>query len=209
MRKALCLFFVIIMMLPVGTTAFADETDKNTLYETYQSLVDEANKEYGYHLTVLPYEAISTFYSEEDFKKALDDYCTFKSEATLESVQDTTAKTNRGAGVSIVPCTINNTHNTATVTIVFYGTFDVRQTLDGSYYVYSDTYTDPVATSNNSSIYYVADGHVRRTFIDSGRTRKVSQDFDVYVSGIFMDNITVDAFYYFNKNTGVVTSSCY
>ena len=209
MRRALCLFIVIIMMLSLAATTFADETDKNALYETYKSLVDEANKEYGFHLTLLPHEDISTFYSEEEFKKALDEYCAFKSEATTECVRDTSAKVNRGAGVSAVPCTIINTNTTDMATIAVYGIFDVRQTLDGTYYVYSETYTEPIATGNSSSAYYVADGQARRTFIDGGRTRKVSQDFDVYVGNAVLDSIKVDAFYYFNKNTGVVKSNSF
>ena len=79
----------------------------------------------------------------------------------------------------------------------------------GSYYVYSDAYTDPVATSNSSQVSYVANRHVRRTFIDGGRTRMVSQDFDISVDNRFRDSVTVNAYYYFNKTTGVVTSNSY
>lgn len=210
MKKIFAFIVALVLVFSCGASAFASSAvngmSGEELYSEYQKLVDDANEQYGFALTLVSLEEIETRYTVEEFEKILNDYCQYKLESviTVETPQTITA---RGVGVVNVPCIIKKTHSNVTVTVTFTGGFDIRQNADGSYYIYDENYYDPVAKSSSSSLYYTINGSLSKRLIDSGRTRQISQTFDVWVNNVINDSVTVSAYYYFNSATGTVTAS--
>ena len=204
MKRKIALFLVVALLLSSLVMATDQkETVSDELYEKYQELIDEANAAYGYDLTLLPKSDI-TPYTEEEFAEILLEYCQNKESKITSCVQNTKVESRGGV---IVPCSIQKTYQSITVTIQFEGVFDVRQDMYGTYYINYYYCLDPVATSSNPLLYYVADGALIEGCIDGGRTRTASQEYDVYYSNSIADHVTVTAYFYFNKNTGTITSN--
>lgn len=203
-NKMISLLLALVLCVMCIVPAAASES-KAALYQSYKTLVEQVNEKYGYSLELLPISEADTSYSVAEFKKILEDYCEYKANAvTVEYVSES-----MGRGVVLVPCVVTKQHNIATVSVTFNGLFDIRQRANGSYYVYSASFTNPTAVSNNPVLYYTYNGSLNISFLDGGRTRKVSQGFSVYVANAVTDYVTVSAFYYFNSVTGQVDSQAW
>lgn len=104
-----------------------------------------------------------------------------------------------------MPCVRTKNLGQATLTATFYGTFDIRMKTNGTYYVYSKSFS--VRThSSNGNIGFEVDGNPSVSAVDGGRTIRVTQQFRVLVQGLFSENTSVTATYIVNFGNGNVTA---
>ena len=202
---------VLLLMLSVPALAEGEQAltqaEKEALYAKYEELVAAANEEYGYDISVLPFDELETFYSEEEFAQILAEFCGSLS-APWVRVKDSEVPTGdtKGAGFKYVSATGMNRHGKATVTTSFYGIFYIEAGPDGTFHVNSQDFY-AFAESDSSYLYYVKNGYPYISgYIDGGRTMVVSAKFDVYANNVFVGTALAKTYYYFNKHTGTITA---
>ena len=209
-KKTLSLFAVIVFILSLCPVAFAAENSSDEvyrLYEEYEHIISEANDTYGCALYLLPFEEMENFGSVEEFRAKVISYCESRNVPITQSVGTISGNVpSRGVGVVTIPNVKTRTYSRDTVTITFYGTFDVRAKTDGSYYIYSQNYI-VYSRSANGIILYAAQGNPTTKVIDGGRTILVTQQFKIYVDGQFGEDTSVMAGYIVNFSNGNITAS--
>ena len=212
MKKVVSLFVVFVLALSICPAVFATETpaltaDPQSLYAQYEEIIVEANETYGCSLYLLPFDEMDDFCSVEEFRERVNRYCESRNEPFVTTVGTITGNTSgRGAGVVTIPNIRTRNHQEDTVTITFYGTFDVRAKTSGYYYVYSQSHVVNT-TSANGIILYAVDGSPTVRTVDGGRTIMVTQQFKVYVRGQFGEDTSVGATYILNLVNGNITAS--
>lgn len=211
MKKILSMILALTLMFALAVPALATDgqsltlEEKEALYAKYEEMVAAANEEYGLEISVLPFDEIESFYSEEEYALILANYCEFESKPWVR-VYNENPVVFAARGLLYVPYTTTRTHGNVTVTITFGGSFDVRSRSDGTYYIYSQSFTSQ-ASSNSGSLHYVNVGSPGITgYIDGGRTMVVTQNYKIYVDNAFDSNTSVNAYYYFNDNTGYISA---
>lgn len=210
MKKVISMVLTLALLFALSVPAFASgeqvltQAEKEALYTKYEELVAAANEEYGYEISVLPFDEIETFHSVGEYAQVLKEYCELKKAPQVRVPGESTGIL-RGTGVTTVPALTTMRHGSIIVTIRIDGTFDVRRHTNGVYYVHSQSFAAQ-AVSNNSALYYTNRGTPRITgYADGGRTMIVSADFDVYMDNYWDDTVSVSVYYYFNDNTGTIT----
>lgn len=209
MRKVISMAVAFLILFSFTVSAHAAEApmqDTQSLYEEYAQIIFEANETYGLNLTLLPYDQIEDFCSAEEFASTIDDYCRLRSVEFSSMPQSTMHSTGaRGVGVVTVPNVKTKTYEDDTITITFYGTFEVRQDLNGTYYIASQSFT-AYTSSTNGNIHFVAEGTPTTRVIDGGRTTVVTQNFRAYIQGTATDLAPVSAYYYMSPATGNISA---
>ena len=212
MKKTLSMVLALVLLFALAVPAFATDgqaltqAEKEALYAKYQEMAAAANEEYGLDISVLPFHEIETFYSEEEYAQILADLCGFLLAPTVRAAGEAPTGALRGAGTTTVPYYTTRTHGSTTVSVTIYGTFDIGRYASGSYYINS-MYFNAVATSSSSYLYYAKNGAASVTgYIDGGRTMVVTQNFDIYTNSSLTASTSVNAYFYFNQNTGFVSA---
>ncbi len=212
MKKVISMVLTLALLFALAVPAFATDTqaltqaEKEALYAKYQEMAAAANEEYGLAISVLPFNEIETFYSEEEYAQILADFCGFLLAPKVCANGEAPTGTLRGAGTTTVPYYTTQTHGSTTVSVTIYGTFDIGGYADGTYYIRSMAF-NAVASSSSSYLYYVKNGSASVTgYVDGGRTMIVTQNFDVFSDNAFHSTTSVNAYFYFNKNTGSVSA---
>lgn len=209
MRKVILVAVMLVILFSLAVTVHAAEAptkDTQALYEEYAQIIYEANETYGLNLTLLPYDQIEDFCSVEEFASTIDDYCRLRSVEFSSMPQSNIHSTGaRGVGVVTVPNVKTKTYEDDTITITFYGTFEVRQDLNGTYYIASKSFVTYTA-STNGNIHFVAEGTPTTRVIDGGRTTVVTQNFRAYIRGTATDLVPVSANYYMSPATGNISA---
>ena len=78
--------------------------------------------------------------------------------------------------------------------------------LDDTFYISAMAF-NALAFSSSDKLYYVKNGSASVTgYVDGGRTMIVTQNFDVFSDNAFHSTTSVNAYFYFNKNTGSVSA---
>lgn len=210
MKKFISVFIVLVLAISLCPAVFATENitvNPQSLYEQYEQIIDEANETYECSLSLLPFEEIKDFCSAEEFKAEVINYCENRDNPFETSPGTVTGNVSgRGSGVVTVPCVKTKNIGQATLTATFYGTFDVRMKANGTYYIYSKSFS--VRTrSSNGNIGFEIDGNPSVSTVDGGRTIRVTQQFRVLVQGYFSENTSVTATYIMNFGNGNITAS--
>ena len=210
MRKAICVMLSLVLLLALAVPAFATDNqdltleEKQALYAKYEEMVAAANEEHGLEISVLPFDELETFYSEEEFAQMLAEFCGILLAPPVRVGGAAPTGAIRGAGTTTVPYSTTQVHGNTTVSITIFGTFNVSAWPDGTYYIRSMAF-DAIASSSSSYLYYVKDGDGRVTgYADGGRTLIVTQDFDIYTYNVFSTSTSVNAYFYFDDNTGEI-----
>lgn len=209
MKKIISLLIILVLTMGLCPAVFAAEsviTDPQSLYAQYEEIISEANETYGCSLSLLPFEEIKDFCSAEEFRSEVINYCENRDNPFETSLGTVTGNASgRGSGVVTVPCVRTKNLGQATLTATFYGTFDIRMKTNGTYYVYSKSFS--VRThSSNGNIGFEVDGNPSVSAVDGGRTIRVTQQFRVLVQGLFSENTSVTATYIVNFGNGNVTA---
>lgn len=153
---------------------------------------------------MLPFEEIKDFCSAEEFRAEVINYCENRDNPFETSIGTVTGNVSgRGSGVVTVECVRTKNIGAATLIATFYGTFDVRMKANGTYYVYSKSFSVRSRSSNNA-VGFEVDGSPSVSTVDGGRTVRVTQQFRVLVEGHFSENTSVTATY--TVNFGNVTA---
>ncbi len=212
MRNYVCVVCALILLLSLSVPAFAADgqdltlAQKETLYAKYQEMVAAANEEYGLEISVLPFDELETFYSEEKFAQILADFCGFLSAPSVHVDSGAPMGAVRGAGTTTVPYYTTQVHGGTSVFVTIYGTFDIGGYPDGTYYINSMAF-NAVASSSSSFLYYVKNGSATVTgYADGGRTMIVTQNFDIYTYNTLNSTTSVNAYFYFNDKTGSIST---
>lgn len=213
MRNYVCVVCALILLLSLSVPAFAADgqdltlAQKETLYAKYQEMVAAANEAYGLEISVLPFDELETFYSEEKFAQILADFCGFLSAPSVHVDGNPPSLAETGYTVTTVCDTIAKRHGkNVTVSVKLYGTFEIIAAQDGGYEIKSQDF-NAFAESDDPSIYYVLKGYGCITgYADGGRTMIVTQKFDIYVDNAFDSTTSVNAYFYFNDNTGLISA---
>lgn len=210
MKKVLGMVLTLALLFALAVPAFAADNqdltleEKQALYAKYEEMVAAANEEYGYEISVLPFDEIETFHSVEEYAQVLKEYCELKRAPQVRVPGESTGIL-RGTGITAVSALTTMRHGSIIVTIRIDGAFDVRRHANGVYYIRSQSFAAQ-AVSNNSALYYTNRGTPRITgYADGGRTMIVTADFDVYMDNYWDDTVSVSVYYYFNDNTGTIT----
>ncbi len=211
MKKVLSMVLTLALLFALAVPAFATDNqdltleEKQALYAKYEEMVAAANEEYGLEISVLPFDEIESFYSEEEFAQMLAEFCGILLAPPVRVGGAAPTGAIRGAGTTTVPYSTTQVHGSTTVSITIFGTFDVSAWPDGTYYIRSMAFN--AVASSSSYLYYVKDGDGRVTgYADGGRTLIVTQDFDIYTYNVFAASTSVNAYFYFNDNTGTITA---
>lgn len=207
----MCVIFTLILLLSLSAPAFAaddrelTQEQKEALYAKYEEMVAAANKKYGLDISVLPFDEIETFYSEEEMAQILDELRGFLTEATVHVGGDPLPLSETGYTVVTVCDTVTNRHGkNVSVNVDLYGTFEIVASLDGGYEIRSQNF-NAYAESDDLTFYYVLNGYGSITgYADGGRTLIVTQTFDLYVDNDYAETVTAKGYFYFNKTSGAV-----
>ena len=212
MKKVISMVLTLVLLFALAVPALATDghaltqAEKEALYAKYQEMAAAANEEYGLDISVLPFHEIETFYSEEEYAQILADLCGFLLAPTVRAAGEAPTGALRGAGTTTVPYYTTRTHGSTTVSVTIYGTFDIGGYADGTYYIRSMAF-NAVASSSSSYLYYVKNGSASVTgYADGGRTMIVTQNFDIYTYNTLTSSTSVNAYFYFNQNTGFVSA---
>lgn len=212
MRKAACVMLSLVLLLAFSVPAFATDNqdltleEKEALYAKYEELVAAANEAYGLDISVLPFDELETFYSEEEFAQILAEFCGHLSTPWVRVNGAAPTGAVRGVGTTVVPYYITQVHGNATISITIQGTFNIGYYPSGSYYINWMSF-DAIASSSSSTLFYAKNGDGRVTgYADGGRTLIVTQDFDIYTYGTLTASTSVNAYFYFDDNTGEITA---
>ena len=212
MRKAACVMLSLVLLLAFSVPAFATDNqdltleEKQALYAKYEELVAAANEAYGLDISVLPFDELETFYSEEEFAQILAEFCGHLSTPWVRVNGAAPTGAVRGAGTTTVPYYTTQVHGTTTVSITIFGTFNIGYYPGGPYYINWMSF-DAVTSSSSSTLFYAKNGDGRVTgYADGGRTLIVTQDFDIYTYGTLTASTSVNAYFYFDDNTGEITA---
>ena len=209
MKKLISMIVVLALVFSFAITAYAattSTTDTYELYTEYAQIIDNANETYGLDLSLLPYNEIDVFCSADEFYEIVLGYCHARSRAFAAGPQSSASSTGaRGVGVVTVPNVKTRTYTDDTITITFYGTFEVRKDLDGDYYIANKSFTT-YTQSRNGIIAFEKNGNPTTSVIDGGRTTVVTQSFRVTVSGYFEEYESVSASYYMSPATGNISA---
>ena len=212
MKKVISMVLTLALLFALSVPALATDgqdltlEEKEALYAKYEKMVAAANKKYGLDISVLPFDELETFYSEEEFAQILADLCGFLLAPTVRAAGEAPTGALRGAGTTTVPYYTTRTHGSTTVSVTIYGTFDIGGYADGTYYIRSMAF-NAVASSSSSYLYYVKNGSASVTgYVDGGRTMIVTQNFDVFSDNAFHSTTSVNAYFYFNEATGTVSA---
>lgn len=212
MKKLISMVIVLALVFSFAITAYAAEVsdaDKYSLYTEYAQIIEDANETYGLNLSLLPYDQIDDFCSAEEFSSIVASYCQLRSVEFSAGVQSSMHNTGaRGVGVVTVPNVKTKTYTEDTITVTFYGTFDVRRDLEGNYYIASKSFTT-YTQSANGIITFVVNGSPTTSLIDGGRTTVVTQNFSVVIRGYFSDYASVSAKYYMSPANGNISALTY
>ena len=210
MKKVLSMVLTLALLFALAVPAFATDNqdltleEKQALYAKYEEMVAAANEEYGLDISVLPFDEIESFYSEEEFAQMLAEFCGILLAPPVRVGGAAPTGAIRGAGTTTVPYSTTQVHGNTTVSITIFGTFNIGRYASGSYYIRSMAF-DAIASSSSSYLYYVKDGDGRVTgYADGGRTLIVTQDFDIYTYNVFSTSTSVNAYFYFDDNTGEI-----
>ena len=212
MKKVISMVLTLVLLFALAVPALATDgqaltqAEKEALYAKYQEMAAAANEEYGLDISVLPFDELETFYSEEEFAQILADFCGHLSTPWVHVEGEAPTGAMRGVGITAVPYYTTRTHGSTTVSITIYGSFDIGRYASGSYYINS-MYFNAVATSSSSYLYYAKNGAASVTgYIDGGRTMVVTQNFDIYTNSSLTASTSVNAYFYFNEATGTVSA---
>lgn len=212
MKKLISMIIVLALVLTFTIPAFAVDTattDPVLLYNEYIQIIDEANKTYDLDLTLLPYDQIDSFCSAEEFSTIVSNYCQLRTVEFSAGLQSSMGSMGaRGVGVVTVPNVKTKSYAEDTITITFYGTFDVRKNLNGLYYAASKSFT-VYTQSSQGIIAFVISGDPTTSLMDGGRTTVVTQNFNVVIRGYFSDYASVSAQYYLSPTYGTVSALTY
>lgn len=212
MKKLISMFVVLALVFSFAITAYAADTsneDHYALYNEYAQIINNANETYGLDLSLLPFDQIDDFCSPEEFFEIVSSYCQARSVEFSAGPQTTASSTGaRGVGVVTVPNVRTKTYTEDTITVTFYGTFDVRRDLEGRYYIASKSFTT-YTQSASGIISFVVYGNPTTSLIDSGRTTVVTQKFEVVIRGYFSDYASVSASYYMSPANGNISALSY
>lgn len=212
MKKLISIIIVLALVFPFAITAYAattSTTDTYELYTEYAQIIDNANDTYGLNLTLLPYNEIDDFCSPDEFYEIVTGYCQARSQAFTAGPQGSASSIGaRGVGVVTVPSVKTRTYPEDTITITFYGTFEVRRDLDGNYYIASKSFAT-YTQSSNGIIAFEKNGNPTTSLIDGGRTTVVTQSFRVTVRGYFEEYESVSASYYMSPANGNISALSY
>lgn len=212
MRKAACVMLSLVLLLAFSVPAFATDNqdltleEKQALYAKYEEMVAAANEEYGLDISVLPFDELETFYSEEEFAQMLAEFCGILLAPPVRVGGAAPTGAIRGAGTTTVPYSTTQVHGNTTVSITIFGTFNIGYYPGGPYYINWMSF-DAVTSSSSSTLFYAKNGDGRVTgYADGGRTLIVTQDFDIYTYGTLTASTSVNAYFYFDDNTGEITA---
>lgn len=212
MKKAISMVLTLALLFALSVPAFATDgqaltqAEKEALYAKYEELVAAANKKYGLDISVLPFDELETFYSEEEFAQILSDFCGHLSTPWVHVEGEAPMGALRGVGTTVVPYYTTRVHGSTTVSITIQGAFNIGRYASGSYYINWMSF-DSVATSSSSYLYYAKNGSASVTgYIDGGRTMVVTQNFDIYTNSSLTASTSVNAYFYFNEATGTVSA---
>lgn len=212
MKKVISLFAAFMFVLSMCPAVFAAEptsfvADPQSLYAQYEEIIAEANETYGCSLFLTPFEEMKDFCSVEEFRESVINYCENRNEPFVSLIGPMSGNTaERGSGVVTVPCTRTKTYPQDTVTVTFYGTFEVRTNTSGYYYIASQSFS-VYTGSANGKIYFTTQGNPSVRTVDGGRTIMVTQQFNVYVEGRFGETTSLTATYIMNFANGNITAS--
>ena len=210
-KRMMAMFMAILTVLALGLSVYADAptsrkitAEQQALYQSYQTILDELNAQYGRNVRLLPIEEVTNFCSLEEFRQKNEDFCRFLQAKMTFSAN----KTVQMRAMQTASCTRSLSYpNVGTVYVTISGQFDVVQELDGYYYIYASYYPMPAVSTTNSNLIVVSDGGVQVTMIDHARTRYVTQSYKISYNGVSYDTVTFGCHFYFNKTTGVVTAN--
>lgn len=211
MKKITSIFVVLALVFSFAIPTFAatSTNDSYSLYTEYAQIIIYANETYGLSLSLLPYDQIDNFVSAEEFSSIVANYCQLRSVEFSAGIQSSMNSTGtRGVGVVTVPNVKTKIYAEDTITVTFYGTFDVRKNLNGLYYIASKSFTT-YTQSANGIIAFVVDGSPTTSLMDGDRTTVVTQNFRVVIRGYFSDYASVSAKYYLSPTQGTVTALTY
>lgn len=208
MKKLLSVITAILLFISICPAVFAAENinvNPQSLYTQYEQTIAEANETYECSLSLLPFEEIKDFCSAEEFRAKVINYCENRDNPFETTVGTVTGNVSgRGSGVVTVPCVRTKNIGAATLTATFYGTFDVRMKTNGTYYIYSQSFSVR-AQSSNGNVGFEIYGNPTVKTIDGGRTIRVTQEFRVLVQRLFSEYTSVTASYIMNYGNGNIT----
>lgn len=154
----------------------------------------------------MPFNEIEDFCSAEEFRAKVVSYCENRNNPFECSVGTISGNvSSRGSGVVTVPCIRAKNYGQDTMTITFYGTFDVRMRPSGTYYIYSQSFIVN-ARSANGIIGFEAQGNPTVSTVDGGRTIRVTQQFRVLIESHFYENTSVTGTYIMNFGNGNISA---
>ena len=212
MKKLISMFVVLALVFSFAITAYAADTSNENayaLYTEYAQIINNANETYGVDLSLLPFDQIDDFCSPEEFYEIVSSYCQVRSVEFSAGPQITvTTAGARGVGVVTVPNVRTKAYPEDTITITFYGTFEVRRNLDGSYYIADKSFRTHTQSANGI-IAFSVNGNPTTSLIDGGRTTVVTQNFQVIIRGYFEDYASVSASYYMSPANGNISALSY
>lgn len=212
MKKVISMVLTLALLFALSIPAFATgeqvltQAEKEALYAKYEKMAAAANEKYGLEISVLPFDELETFYSEEEYAQILADFCGLLLAPQVRVDGEGPTGATRGAGVTTVPYYTKHVHGSATVSITIYGTFNIGAWPDNTYYIRSMEF-DAVVSSSSSTLFYAKNGGASVTgYIDGGRTMVVTQNFDIYTYGTLTASTSANAYFYFNEATGTVSA---
>ena len=212
MKKVISMVLTLALLFALSVPALAEgeqaltQAEKEALYAKYEEMVAAANEEYGLDISVLPFDELETFYSEEEFAQILADFCGILLAPQVRVDGEGPTGALRGVGITAVPYYTKYVHGSTTVSITIYGSFNIGAWPDNTYYIRSMEF-DAVASSSSSYLYYAKNGGASVTgYIDGGRTMVVTQNFDIYTYSSLTASTSANAYFYFNEATGTVSA---
>ena len=212
MKKVFSMVLTLALLFVLAVPAFATDNqdltleEKQALYAKYEEMVAAANEAYGLDISVLPFDELETFYSEEEFAQILAEFSASLSAPWVRVGGAAPTGAIRGAGTTTVPYSTTQVHGSTTVSITIFGTFNIGYYPGGPYYINWMSF-DAVTSSSSSTLFYAKNGGASVTgYIDGGRTMVVTQNFDIYTYGTLTASTSVNAYFYFNDVGGYVTA---
>lgn len=209
MKRFMVAVVVLLFIISCPLVTFATEEKKLTneeLYACYQEIIEKTNEKYGYDFCLVDIKDISCFWSVEEFQNIVEAYCAYKAEKSVAIIPQLNAQgASRANKVVTASNTVTETHALDTITITFYGTFDIKQnSTTGSHYVDSESYTVYTRSQNGIVTYEPYGATIVQTY-DHGRSHYAVQNFRVLVYGAFSEYSEASAGFYISPATGNVT----
>ena len=208
MKRLLVSIVVLLFAISCSLVTFAAEEKKLTneeLYACYQEIIEKSNEKYGYSFSLVDFDDIPRFPTVDEFQSLVEAYCEGKREGrTTLTPQLEKQETTRGAKSVTASNVVTKELNLDTVTITFYGTFNIRRNAAGSHYVENESYTFRTR-SQNGIIIYEPYGTTTVEVYDHGRSHYAVQVFRVLIDGMFEEYDSAQAGFYISPATGNVT----